>query len=98
MEQMMITMSDISGCASSMRTQNTSMRLNLDEIHTIMNQLATYWQSPAAETLRARFQAMLPVFDNYKIIIDHYAKFLDQTVETYQTMEQKLNAHAESFQ
>ena len=62
-----------------------------------MNQLSAYWQSPASEKLRSRFHAMMPVFDSYKTIVESYAKFLDQTVTTYQAMESSLNASAESF-
>jgi len=62
-----------------------------------MNQLAAYWQSPASETLRTRFHSLLPVFDNYRSVVESYARFLDQTVDTYHTLEQQLQAGADQF-
>ena len=40
---------------------------------------------------------MLPVFDNYEVIVESYAKFLDQTAAAYQQMEQQLNSGADAF-
>lgn len=97
MDTITIALADVSKTANYIRTQNQQLFAYLQEINTAMNQLSTTWQSPASETIRARFHAMLPVFDNYKTIIDTYAKFLDQTVTSYQTLEAQLNSNAETF-
>ena len=83
MDQLQITLAQVTQTAASIRSQN--------------QQLAAYWQSPASEKIRSRFHGMLPVFDNYRSIVESYAKFLDQTVSTYQSMEAQLNASAEGF-
>lgn len=97
MEQLQVTLASLTQTASSIRSQNQQLTNYLYEISGIMNQLSTGWKSPASEKIRARFQSMLPIFDNYQAIVESYAKFLDQTVSTYQSMETQLNASAESF-
>lgn len=97
MEIMNISLNNVTTCANQIRQDNEQLYSNLQEISSVMTQLAGFWQSPASETIRQRFQAMLPSFDNYRTIIDSYAKFLDSTVLTYQTMEQQLNAEADTF-
>ena len=97
MEQLQITLAQVTQTAAGIRMQNQQLNTCLQEIGTSMNQLAATWQSPASEKIRSRFQGMLPIFDNYRIIVESYAKFLDQTVSTYQSMETQLNASAEGF-
>lgn len=98
MDKLTITLADVTKTAGFIRTQNEQLTSCLQEINGYMNQLSSDWQSPAGEKIRMRFHSMLPVFDNYKSIVETYAKFLDQTVTTYQSMEAQLNANAESFQ
>lgn len=98
MDTLTITLADVTRTAAFIRNQNEQLTNCLHEIHGYMNQLSNDWQSPAGESIRMRFHTMLPVFDNYKSIVESYAKFLDQTVTTYQTMEAQLHANAESFQ
>ena len=97
MEALSVTIEDLKQTAGGIRQENQTLRKCLMEIHVCMNQLTNEWQSPAATTIRERFQSLLPIFDNYEQIIDNYAKFLDTTAATYQDMEQKLNQHADSF-
>ena len=97
MDQLQITLAQVTQTAASIRSQNQQLNSCLQEIGTSMNQLAAYWQSPASEKIRSRFHGMLPVFDNYRSIVESYAKFLDQTVSTYQSMEAQLNAMANGY-
>lgn len=97
MDNINITLAQVSTCADTIRGVNQQLYQDLHEITTIMQQLSNFWQSPASETIRSRFMAMMPVFDNYRTMIDTYAKFLDQTVITYQNVEQQINASADTF-
>lgn len=98
MEHLHITLEEVTRTSSLLRTENQKLNGCLQDIHRCMNQLTNEWQSPAAQTIHTKFQSMLPVFQQYQDIVENYAKFLDQTVLTYQTMEGKLKANAESFQ
>lgn len=97
MEQLQITLAQLQQTSTTLRQENTHLNSCLKEIHVCMNQLTNEWQSPAAQTIRAKFQSMLPIFDQYRDIVEQYAKFLDQTVQTYQTMEDQLTSNAQSF-
>ncbi|MEF9967931.1 MAG: pore-forming ESAT-6 family protein [Longicatena sp.] len=97
MDGLTITLSEVTNSASAIRQQNQQCSACLQEINQFMNQLSLDWQSPAGETLRTRFHTMLPVFEQYKTIVENYAKFLDQTVTSYQSLETQLNNHADSF-
>ena len=92
-----ITLEQLQQTAQGIRMQNKQLSGCLKEISAVMMQLSSYWQSPSSETLKNRFQAMLPVFDNYEVIVESYAKFLDQTAAAYQQMEQQLNSGADAF-
>ncbi len=98
MEQIVISLSDVTRCAGELRRKNEELTQELSEMKRIMNDLAAYWQSPASETIRSRFQGMNAVFANYREIIDTYASFLDATVTSYEATEQRIHQNASAFQ
>ena len=68
MEAIMISLAEVSRTSSQMRRYNSELMQELLEMKRIMNALATNWQSPAAETIRSRFNGMMPIFENYRNI------------------------------
>ncbi len=56
------------------------------------------WISEAGETIRSRFNQFAARFDRQKEIIDTYAKFLDMTVSSYDTLETTINSNASGMQ
>ena len=97
MDHLDITMEKLSNARGNIRQTNQRLNQCLQEINTVMNQLSMYWNSPASLALKTRFQNMLPVFDNYKSVVESYAVFLDQTVEVYNTLEHTLQNNADKF-
>ena len=95
MEHLDITIERLSSASGQIRNTNQHLNQCLQEINVVMNQLSMYWNSPASLALKTRFQNMLPVFENYKKVVESYAFFLDQTVEVYATLEQNLQSHAD---
>lgn len=98
MENIMISSAEVTKAAVEMRRQNEQMMQELMEMKQIMNQLSATWQSPAAETIRSRFNGMVPIFENYHDIVEGYAKFLDHTVTVYEATENSIHQNASSFQ
>lgn len=98
MEGIHISLQEVSKSAGALRAINEDMHQQLLEMRKVMNQLAASWQSPASETIRTKFNGMMPIFENYKAIVESYAKFLDHTVVTYETLEANINTNAGSFQ
>lgn len=98
MEGIQITLAEVSNTAQTIRRLNTQMAEELKQMQQEMNQLASTWQSPAAETIRGKFNGMRVIFDNYGEIVGSYAKFLDNTVLSYESCEQNIQQYAASFQ
>jgi len=98
MENILISLADVTNAAQTMRRQNETLLQALMEMKRIMNSLSANWQSPAAETIRARFNGMVPIFENYRDIVESYAKFLDYTVSSYEATENSIQQGASSFQ
>lgn len=98
MEGIRISLSEVSKTASDIRRLNEQMAQQLGQMRKSMNQLASSWQSPAAETTRSKFNGMVPIFENYKEIMNSYAQFLDNTVISYESVENSINQNAASFQ
>jgi WXG100 family type VII secretion target len=97
-EGIKISLGEVSQVANTIRTINQGLNVRLEEIKKEINSLSASWQSDAANTFKTKFNSMLPVFDDYKVTIDSYAKFLDATVVAgYDATETGINNSANSF-
>ncbi|MDD6327474.1 MAG: pore-forming ESAT-6 family protein [Eubacteriales bacterium] len=92
-----ISLGEVTATAATIRTLNTAMDTNLQDIKKKMNDLSSTWQSDGAETIRTNFNNMSASFEEYKKIVESYAAFLDKTVESYNTTENTINSNASSF-
>lgn len=97
MEGIKISLNEVSATANTIRTLNQQLTAKLEEIKAQMNGLATTWQSDASETIRARFNALQPRFEEYREVVDSYARFLDETVQAYDVAETAINNNASMF-
>jgi hypothetical protein len=52
------------------------------------------WISESGETIRSRFNQFASRFDTEKETIDSYARFLDLTVQSYDSLETSINSNA----
>jgi len=92
-----ISLGEVSKTAGAIRTINKSLYTRLEEIKKEMNNLSSTWQSDASETIRNKFNALAPRFEEYNSVVESYAQFLDDTVTHYNTTETKINNYATSF-
>ena len=83
--------------AQKVRTCNSAMDEKLVEINKSMNDLEATWKSDAASEIRAAMNAMKPKFEQYKSVIESYAKFLDNTAQSYETTEGAILNNANAF-
>lgn len=98
MEQLKITLSEVSECATKIRSFNQMMYEQLSLMRKEMNDTSSTWMSDAGEAIRTRFNQFAARFDIQKEIIESYARFLDQTVDHYNTLETTIQANAASIQ
>jgi WXG100 family type VII secretion target len=92
-----ISLGEVSKTAGTIRTLNTTLTARLEDIKKEMDGLAATWQSEGSETIRGNFNALAPKFENYREIIESYAKFLDTTVASYDAAETQINSNASQF-
>ncbi|MBQ5951822.1 MAG: WXG100 family type VII secretion target [Lachnospiraceae bacterium] len=92
-----ITLGELTQVAGNIRSLNTSLTACLEECRSTMNALAQDWSSESSETIRAKFNAHAAHFEEYRNVIDSYAKFLDSTASAYEATENSINSNANLF-
>ncbi len=98
MDQLNISLEQVSETAAVLRTLNQSMQESLAQIKRLMNETDLSWLSESGETIRSRFNQFALRFETQKEDIESYARFLDRTVTDYDTLETTLNANASGMQ
>ena len=93
-----ITMPEVSNTANQMRNLNAQLDDVLKNITNLMNDLNSVWQSEGAETIIARFKHFSNRFIKESETIEDYCKFLDLTVQSYDSLESTITANASNFE
>lgn len=83
--------------AKKVRDYNSKMDEKLAECNKAMNDLEATWKSDAATDIRAAMNALKPKFEQYKGVVESYAKFLDNTAQSYETTESAVQTNAGAF-
>ena len=88
--------------AEKVRTINTTLDSKLADINKNTvdfqpNFDETTWKSDAASDIRAAMNALKPRFEEYKNIVESYAKFLVNTAQNYETTEGAIQSNASAF-
>lgn len=83
--------------ASKVRSINDNLDSKLKDINTNMNNLESTWKSDAATDIRAAMNALKPRFEEYKSVVESYAKFLTNTAQNYDTTETTVQNNASAF-
>ncbi len=97
MDNIKISLAEVSNCSQLIRTINQRMYEQLQMIKKDINELNSTWISESAETIRSKFNMFANRFDMQKETIDSYSKFLDLTVSSYDSLETSINANASNF-
>ena len=83
--------------AEKVRSINKSLDDKLADINKSMNYLEATWKSDAASDIRAAMNALKPRFEEYKNVVESYAKFLVNTAQSYETTEGAIQSNANQF-
>lgn len=83
--------------AQKVRDINTALDQKLADINKNMNDLEATWKSEAATDIRAAMNALKPRFEEYKNVVESYAKFLVNTATSYETTESTIKSNANQF-
>lgn len=83
--------------AAKVRNINSALDSKLADINKCMNDLEATWKSDAATDIRAAMNAMKPRFEEYKNVVESYAKFLVNTAQSYESTESAIQTNASAF-
>ena len=83
--------------ADKVRTINATLDQKLADINKNMNDLEATWKSDAATDIRAAMNALKPRFEEYKNVVESYAKFLVNTAQNYESTESGIQSNASAF-
>lgn len=97
MDQLKISLPEVSSTASQIRTYNSNLDDTLSYVNKLMHELNSVWLSNGQEALLARFEKFSHKFINESEIIENYARFLDDTVSSYDSLESTIVANASNF-
>lgn len=97
MDQIKITLPEVSNVAASIRQQNVNLDETLNYVSTIMNELSNVWRSNGQEMLISKFNNFANKFIIESEVIESYARFLDETVSKYDSLESTITANASNF-
>jgi len=97
MEQIKISLPEVSSTAQAIRSYNHNLDNVLSYVSKTMNSLDSVWQSTGEETLLARFNHFANKFVTESEVIESYAKYLDDIVNNYDTLETTITANAANF-
>ena len=92
-----ITLSELSETASAIRNYNSALDDILNYVNRIMHELNSIWLSDGEEMLLSRFQRFSAKFIDESEVIESYARFLDSTVNDYDSLESTIVANASNF-
>ena len=92
-----ITLSEVSETASALRNYNSALDDILNYVNRIMHELNSIWLSDGEEMLLSRFQRFSAKFIDESEVIESYARFLDSTVNDYDSLESTIVANASNF-
>ncbi len=83
--------------AEKVRSINKTLDSKLADINKNMNDLEATWKSDAATDIRAAMNALKPRFEEYKTVVESYAKFLVNTAQSYESTESAIQNNANEF-
>ncbi len=98
MDNIRITLPEVSAAAGNIRSINASMDDILNSVSKYMNDLSSVWKGTTGEEIVSRFKRFSSKFLDESETIEEYAKYLDYTVSSYDSLESSLSANASNFQ
>lgn len=83
--------------ATSIRSYCDSMQRALGDATKTIKGTTDSWKSGGAETLRGQFDTLAPKFNDFYDAVQAYATFLDNTANSYDAADLKLQQKAEEL-
>ncbi len=97
MDHIKISLPEVSDTAAAIRNYNANLDEILAYVYKTMNELNSCWQSDGQEMLLSRFLKFSNRFQDESQVIESYARFLDDTVANYDSLESTIVTNASNF-
>ena len=97
MDEIKITLAELSDTAAQMRNYNATLDDILSFVKKTMNDLQVVWESDGEYTLLNAFNKFSGRFIEESEVIESYARFLDDTVSNYDSLESTIVSNATNF-
>ena len=97
MSSINISLNEVNDLSNEIKRINTNILDILNYAKQEMMSLSNDWQSSGSEMIRNRFQYFSNKFIEQKDVIDSYARFLDYTVASYDSLETTITKNASSI-
>ena len=97
MDEIRITLAELSDTAAQMRNYNATLDDILSFVKKTMNDLQVVWESDGEYTLLNAFNKFSGRFIEESEVIESYARFLDDTVNNYDSLESTIVSNATNF-
>ena len=96
-EGVKLSTQELRDTAVKIRTIEGNLDEKLHKINEQMNQLEESWDSEGGREIRANMNALKPRFEEYKSVVESYAKHLDATAEGFDATELGIKRNASQF-
>lgn len=83
--------------AGKIRRHNDTLDGKLKIINTHMDNLGDTWDSEASREIRAKMNGMKQTFEQYKEVVESYAKFLVDAAGIFEETETEAKRNASAF-
>ncbi len=83
--------------SEKVRSINRTLDLRLADINKAMNDIEVQHNSSSGREIRSNMNAMKPRFDQYNGVVESYCKFLVDTAQKVESVEQTLTTNASQF-
>lgn len=97
MNDIKISLADISQLANELRRINNNLDDVLEYVRNEMKSLNVAWISDGSEMIRQRFEYFAKKFIEESELVESYARFLDYTVNSYDSLETTITENAANF-
>ena len=97
MDEIRITLAELSDTAAQMRNYNATLDDILSFVKKTMNDLQVVWESDGEFTLLNAFNKFSTKFIEESEVIESYARFLHDTVNNYDSLESTIVSNATNF-
>ncbi len=97
MEKLVISLDEVKNIAGELKNLNTQISTKLEDCKKEMNSLNGVWESEGSRTIKERFIYFSKRFLKQAETIDSYARFLDYTVNSYESLESTITQNASTI-